>query len=137
MSRALKAAVIGLVVAGALVVAGPAGAAPSWAPAATATVHPGVQTYTEGGQCTANFVYYDATDIYIGQAAHCAGTGEATDTNGCDAGSLPLGTRVTFARGGSLVSEGTAVSSSNITRLTMAPVLALVRTMLRSTRPSL
>ncbi len=94
MSRALKAAVIGLVVAGALVAAGPASAAPTWAPAATAAVHPGVQTYTEGGQCTANFIYYDATDIYIGQAAHCAGTGEATDTNGCDAGSLPLGTAV-------------------------------------------
>jgi hypothetical protein len=94
VSRALKAAVIGLVVAGALVAAGPASAAPTWAPAATAAVHPGVQTYTEGGQCTANFIYYDATDIYIGQAAHCAGTGEATDTNGCDAGSLPLGTAV-------------------------------------------
>ena len=73
---------------------GAGGAAPTWAPAASATVHPGVQTYTEGGQCTANFVYYDASDIYIGQAAHCAGTGEATDTNGCDAGSLPLGTPV-------------------------------------------
>ncbi len=29
-----------------------------------------------------------------GQAAHCSGTGAATDTNGCDAGSLPLGTAV-------------------------------------------
>ena len=31
---------------------------------------------------------------YIGQAAHCSGTGAATDTNGCDAGTLPLGTPV-------------------------------------------
>jgi hypothetical protein len=75
-------------------------APPSWAPAATATVHPGVQTYTEGAQCTANFVYYHtdpitfANTVFIGQAAHCAGTGAATDTNGCDAGSLPLGTKV-------------------------------------------
>ena len=37
-----------------------ASAAPTWAPASSATIHPGVQTYTEGGQCTANFVFYDA-----------------------------------------------------------------------------
>ncbi len=54
----------------------------------------GRQTFTDGGQCTANFVFYDATDIYIGQAAHCSGTGGATETNGCDSGSLPLGTPV-------------------------------------------
>jgi hypothetical protein len=90
----MRAAVTALAVAGALVVAGPAVAAPTWAPAGSATVHPGVQTFTDGGQCTANFVFYDAADIYIGQAAHCSGTGAATDTNGCDAGSLPLGTPV-------------------------------------------
>lgn len=72
----------------------PADAAPTWAPADEATIHPGVQTYTAGAQCTANFVFTDGTDILIGQAAHCAGTGGATDTNGCDAGSLPLGTEV-------------------------------------------
>jgi hypothetical protein len=83
-----------LAVACALVFAAPAAAEPSWAPAGSATVHPGVQTFTDGGQCTANFIFYDATDIYIGQAAHCSGTGAATDTNGCDAGSLPLGTPV-------------------------------------------
>jgi hypothetical protein len=83
-----------LALAGALVVAAPAAAEPSWAPAGSATVHPGVQTFTDGGQCTANFVFYDASDVYIGQAAHCSGTGAATDTNGCDAGSLPLGTPV-------------------------------------------
>lgn len=71
-----------------------ADAAPSWAPAATATIHPGVQTVTEGGQCTANFVFSDGNDVYIGQAAHCAGTGQATDTDGCLAGSQPLGTPV-------------------------------------------
>ncbi len=75
MSRGMKAAVVAMVVAGALAVAGPAAAAPTWAPAASAPIHPGVQTFTDGGQCTANFVFYDATDIYIGQAAHCSGTG--------------------------------------------------------------
>lgn len=69
--------------------------ASAWAPAATAPIHPGVQTNTEGsGQCTANFIFTEGSKTYIGQAAHCAGTGEATDTNGCDAASLPLGTNV-------------------------------------------
>jgi hypothetical protein len=85
-------------VAGSLVLlVGPAPAAssaPAWAPAATATIHPGVQMVTDGAQCTANFVFYRDADVFIGYAAHCAGTGEATDTNGCDAASLPLGTPV-------------------------------------------
>ncbi|MDQ3936222.1 MAG: serine protease [Actinomycetota bacterium] len=53
-------------------------------------------TFTEGsGQCTSNFVFYDASNtVYIGQSAHCSGTGAATETNGCEANSLPLGTRV-------------------------------------------
>ena len=72
------------------------GAAPAggWADASTATIHPGVQTTTEGAQCTANFVFTAGTDVLLGQAAHCSGTGAATDTDGCAAGSLPLGTPV-------------------------------------------
>ncbi len=78
------------------VVAGPpAKAAPTWAPAATAPIHPGVQTATGGaGQCTANFIFHSGADFFIGQAAHCAGTGAPTDTDGCDSGTLPLGTAV-------------------------------------------
>jgi hypothetical protein len=85
------------VLAAALAVAAAAfapSAASAWAPAATATVHPGVQTYTAGGQCTANFVFADGTDVYIGQAAHCSGTGGQTETDGCTSGSLPTGTPV-------------------------------------------
>ena len=71
--------------------------------------------YTEGAQCTANFVYTDgAGTVYVGYAAHCAGTGAATDTNGCNTQSLPLGTKVTFNEGGSLVSEGTQVGSGTL-----------------------
>ena len=58
------------------------------------TIHPGVQTYTAGAQCTANFVFTNGTDVFVGQAAHCSGTGGSTETNGCDSGSLPLGTPV-------------------------------------------
>lgn len=73
-----------------------AGAAPAYAPAATAPIHPGVMMYTEGAQCTANFIYTNGSDTYIGYAAHCAGTGGSTDTNGCTSPSLPLGTPVTI-----------------------------------------
>lgn len=69
-------------------------AASAWAPASSATVHPGVQTYTEGGQCTSNFVFQDGSGVYLGQAAHCSGTGGQTETDGCTSGSLPLGTPV-------------------------------------------
>src|SRR3954449_8374814 len=55
-----------------------------WAPAASAVIHPGTMMYTDGAQCTANFVYTDsAANVYVGYAAHCAGTGGSTDTNGC------------------------------------------------------
>jgi hypothetical protein len=69
---------------------------PAWAPAAAAKIHPGVMTHTDGAQCTANFVFYDAatTKPYLGQAAHCSGTGSQTDTNGCTSASLPIGTPV-------------------------------------------
>jgi hypothetical protein len=71
-----------------------ASTASAWAPAATAPIHPGVQTYTEGGQCTANFVFSDGANTYIGQAAHCSSTSGSTETDGCLAGSLPTGTPV-------------------------------------------
>lgn len=83
-------------------------AASAWAPAANAAIKPGNQTYTEGAQCTANFVFQNASGVYLGQAAHCAGTGGSTETNGCDAGSLPLGTPVDI--GGT--KPGTLVYSS-------------------------
>lgn len=93
----------------------PAGAASPWAPADSAAIHPGTQMYTKGAQCTGNFVFTDAaSNVYVGYAAHCAGTGEATDTNGCNVESLPLGTPVTFNEGGSLLSEGTKVGSGTL-----------------------
>ena len=69
-------------------------AASAWAPAGQAKVHPGVMTFTDGAQCTSNFVFSDASSVYLGQAAHCSGTGGATETNGCNSGSLPIGTAV-------------------------------------------
>ncbi len=79
-----------------------AGSASAWAPAGSATIHPGVMLFTNassflGGasECTANFVFTDAAgNTYIGQAAHCSSTGEDTETNGCTTKSLPLGTPI-------------------------------------------
>ena len=68
--------------------------ASAWAPASSAPIHPGVQTFTAGAQCTSNFVFSDGTNTYIGQAAHCSGTGGNTATDGCTSGTLPVGTQV-------------------------------------------
>jgi len=87
----------------------------AWAPAGSAALHPGVMAYTDGAQCTANFVYTDgAGNVYIGYAAHCAGTGSNTDTDGCQTDSLPLGTPVKFTEGGSLVSDGQTVGTGTL-----------------------
>ncbi|HET7385353.1 MAG TPA: hypothetical protein VFJ19_01665 [Nocardioidaceae bacterium] len=90
-------------------------AAQQWAPASTAKIHPGTMMYTSGAQCTANFVYTDgAGNTYVGYAAHCAGTGSSTDTNGCTTKSLPLGTKVRFTNDGNLVSAGTTVGTGTL-----------------------
>jgi len=94
--------------------------ASAWAPESSATIHPGVMTFTNassflGGasQCTANFVFTDASgDVYLGQAAHCSSTGEDTETNGCTTKSLPLGTKVysgDLVNGG--VQDGTLIGT--------------------------
>ncbi|GAA4696699.1 hypothetical protein [Nocardioides conyzicola] len=101
-----------------LALTGPADAKPKpvrWAAAAEARIHPGTMMYTQGAQCTANFVYRDrAGRVYVGYAAHCAGLGEATDTNGCQAKSVLLGTKVTFVEGGSVVDGGTRIATGTL-----------------------
>jgi len=100
----------------AVLVAGPtADAAPTWAPESTATIKPGVQMVTNGAQCTANFVFKDSSGhVYVGYAAHCAGTGSSSDTNGCTTKSLPLGTKVEFVTGGNLLSGGKTVGTGRL-----------------------
>lgn len=87
----------------------------TWAPVATATITPGVQMYTDGGQCTANFVFTDRDGgVYVGYSAHCAGLGAPTDTSGCGQDSVPIGTPVTFERGGSLLTSGTVLGRGTL-----------------------
>jgi hypothetical protein len=100
--------------------AGGVSSALAWAPAESATIHPGVMTFTNASsflngasQCTANFVYTDSSgNVYLGQAAHCSSTGEDTETNGCTTKSLPLGTPIysgDLVNGG--VQDGTLIGT--------------------------
>jgi len=126
-TKSLRGTLVLILAAGALLVSVVVAATPAdarlgiptiartWAPAATAAIHPGTMMYTDGAQCTANFVFTDsAANVYVGYAAHCAGLGAATDTNGCDSATLPVGSPVTFNEGGSLISEGTKVGSGTL-----------------------
>ena len=89
-----KALTAAIAVAAISVIAIAPSAASAWAPASSATIHPGVQVFTNGAQCTSNFVFQDASNVYLGQAAHCSSTGGQTSTDGCQTNSLPLGTPV-------------------------------------------
>ncbi len=93
--RSLRAAIAGLGIL-VLLLTGTTSvtAQPAWAPAATAPIHPGVPVITEVGQCTSNFVFREGDTVYLGMAAHCAGTGGTINQDGCEAGSLPLGSPV-------------------------------------------
>jgi hypothetical protein len=102
VSMALGTMALGTIALGA-VLAPVAVAAPAqdgtggWAAADSAPIRPGVLTETDGGgACTSNFVFTSGERTFLGQAAHCAGTGEATETDGCDSGTAGLGTPVTI-----------------------------------------
>ena len=75
----------------------PSDAGRNWTSPGYAKIRPGIATETGGAPCTSNFVFTDAADhVYLGQAAHCAQTGDEPDNNGCTSPSLPLGTPVTL-----------------------------------------
>lgn len=115
VTRSLLAAAAAIAMAVTAVATGHAGAAshggpshiskaPTWAPFDTATITPGMQTYTGNSQCTANFIFHNGTDVFLGQAAHCAGTGGNTAIDGCSSPSQPLGAEVTDV-GGNRIGE--------------------------------
>ena len=43
---------------------------PAWG-SLSAPIRPGAEAQTAEGYCTYNFLFYDASDVYIGTAAHC------------------------------------------------------------------
>jgi hypothetical protein len=110
MSRVRTASLLALI---ALIVAALLPTSSSaWAPVKSATIHPGVQVFTAGAQCTSNFVFAEGSSVYLGQAAHCSGTGGQTETNGCSSASLPIGTPVEVKGAGH---PGTLVYNSWLT----------------------
>jgi hypothetical protein len=125
-----KALVLGVaaLAAAATTVSTPGGAtaASRWAPADHAKITPGVQMFTKGAMCTANFVFTDARDrVYVGYAAHCAGLGAQTDTT-CRTRTLPVGTPVRFATGGiAFVTNGSTVGRGRLAYSSWATMQAL------------
>ncbi len=118
MTVRLRAAAVLAVVVGAVVAPAAAHASPAhlWAPAATAPIRPGVVTETAGGGvCTSDFVFTAGHDVYLGEAAHCGGTGPDTETNGCTSGTVPLGATVTIAAADGSRRTGTLAYSSWVT----------------------
>jgi hypothetical protein len=87
-----------------------------WAPAGRAGLHPGVVTETVGGgSCTANFVFTAGERVFLGQAAHCGGTGDVTETDGCSSTTGPVGTEVTIHGSDGRDRTGTMAYSSWVT----------------------
>jgi hypothetical protein len=122
MAVRLRAALVVTMVASAMVAptaqVPTAQAAPAqrWAPAATAAIHPGVVTETAGaGLCTGDFVFTIGATVYLGEAAHCGGTGADTETNGCTSATVPLGTPVTIDAADGSRRSGTLAYSSWVT----------------------
>ncbi len=69
-------------IASLLVTVTDAAAAPKWAPAESATIHPGVRVTNLGGlACSSNFVFANGSRAYLGMASHCTGQGLKAD--GC------------------------------------------------------
>ena len=92
-----RIAVLGVAVVALALVGGPAHAAP----AAGATITPGVLLISPvddrlTSSCTAAFVFSGDDATYLGYAAHCAGASESMGLSGCTEPTLPLGTPVTI-----------------------------------------
>lgn len=98
-----------------LLLAGGLAAAPAPAVASGQRIGPGVQMFTKGAQCTANFVFRDRRGrTFVGYAAHCAGKGDSSQTNGCRTASWPLGTRVAFRTGATLLTGGSTLGHGRL-----------------------
>lgn len=95
-AKASSAALL-LIALSLLLIPAPATAQPPWTPPEQASIRPGAVMITGGSQCTANFIFHDDQDVYIGQAAHCSAEGPVAgggQPNGCLSASLPIGTPV-------------------------------------------
>lgn len=97
--------------------ASPADAPSRFATAAAATITPGVRMISPVGDgavstCTAAFVFRGGERVYLGYAAHCAGSGESMGLSGCEEPALPLGTDVVIEGNDGSRTEGRLAYSS-------------------------
>src|SRR3954465_6817264 len=65
-----------------------------WAPARTATVHPGVPVTIAGVSCVAGFVMTDGHRVFLALPGSCAGVDDGKPTDGCTAAQVPYGLKV-------------------------------------------
>ncbi|HET6815724.1 MAG TPA: hypothetical protein VFH66_00650 [Mycobacteriales bacterium] len=68
-----------------------------WAPAAKATVHPGVLVTIAGVKCVAGYIMTDGHRVFVAVPASCAGVDDGQPTDGCTAAQVPYGLKVTVA----------------------------------------
>ena len=61
----------------------------------TGSIHPGVVVTSATGDCTANFVFANGVERYLGVAAHCVAR-YVVPFQGCTTPAFPLGTKVTI-----------------------------------------
>lgn len=66
-------------------------AAITWAPAAKATVHPGVVVTVASVKCLAGFVFTQGRTVYLGIPASCTGVSDGGTTDGCSEAQVPGG----------------------------------------------
>jgi hypothetical protein len=66
----------------------------AYASSSGGSIHPGIELTSPQGQCTANFIFTAGNKVLIGQAAHCTGKGNDSQTDGCKSRSAPLGTPI-------------------------------------------
>jgi hypothetical protein len=71
-------------------------AAPRWAPAASATIHPGVPLTIAQTTCMAGFVLTDGVRVFLSVPASCSGVSAGQAADGCRAAQMPLGIPVTI-----------------------------------------
>jgi hypothetical protein len=98
--RAVIAGIAALSAAAAVAGAQAAGAAPRelrWAPASSATVHPGVSVSMAQVACRVGFVLSDGVNAYVAVPASCSGVSDGQPTDGCSEAQVPYGVTATVA----------------------------------------
>ena len=73
------------------VLAAPATTAGRWAPAASASIHPGVIVSIARVECAAGFVLAQRHQVYVAVPASCSGVSGGNPTDGCSEAQVPLG----------------------------------------------